>query len=92
MKSDPDLERRFATLAKEQGFNPVYLKEIIRLRNQGYNNTDIANMTGISRTTVNKYVQRLEQEENKEAIGKLILLGLALWVGLEIAKELFGSD
>lgn len=92
MEPDPEVEKQFAALAREQGFNPVYLKEILRLRNQGHNNAEISRMTGISRTTVNNYLNRLETEENREAIGKLILLGLALWIGLEIAQELFSGD
>lgn len=84
-----EVNAEFARRAKERGFNPVYLKEIIHYRNLGYNNSEIAEVTGISRSTVNDYVQRLKEQEDDPELGKLILLGLALYVGVQILSELF---
>jgi response regulator of citrate/malate metabolism len=85
-----EVNEEFARKAKERGFNPVYLKEIIHYRNLGYNNTEIADATGISRSTVNDYVSRLKEHEDDTGLVELILLGLALYVGVKIAEDLFG--
>jgi L-lactate utilization protein LutC len=89
---NPDeLNQQFIELCKKFGFNPVFLKEILRLRNLGYNNTQIAEQTGISRVTVNTYIEKIRAHENQEALGKLILLGIGLYIGVKILDELFGE-
>lgn len=79
----------FVELAKKLGFNPTFLKEIIRMRGFGYNNTEIANMTGISRVTVNNYIEKLKRQENQQAIGKLILFVIGIYLGTKILEEIF---
>lgn len=91
MVSTERWNREYVDLAKKHGFNPVYLKEIVRLRNMGYNNTQIAELTGISRTTVNEYVQQIRKQDQSEELGKLILMALGLALGAAILSELFNS-
>jgi orotate phosphoribosyltransferase-like protein len=71
-----NFQYRYVEVAKRHGFNPVLLKEIVRLRNIGYNNTEIAQMLGISRNTVTKYLEKLKKTENKEVFELLVLIGV----------------
>ncbi len=61
-----ELNRRYVTLAKKQGLNPVWLREIIDLRNRGFNHSQIAARTGISRETVASYLQRLGSMDRED--------------------------
>ena len=54
-----ELNLRYVKLARTKGFNPVWLREIIDLRNRGFNYSQIEQHTGISRETVANYSQRL---------------------------------
>jgi len=54
-----EVNRRYVDLAKRHGLNPVWLREIIDLRNRGFNYSQIGARTGISRETVANYLQRL---------------------------------
>jgi len=54
------INRRFVELAKKHNMNPVWLREIIELRNRGFNYSQIAERTGISRETVANYLQKFE--------------------------------
>ena len=78
-------------LAKKYGLNPVILKEIIRLHNMNYNNTEIAKELGISRNTVSKYLEKIRQMKEEERM-ELIALAIAMLGGtyalLKIAKYL----
>lgn len=82
----------FAQLSKKYGFNPAFLKQILILRNLGYNNTSIAEQAGISRVTVNSYIEKIKeyQNQNQREFAKLVLLCLGLYAGIKILEELFG--
>ncbi len=83
--------KQFIELAKKLGFNPVLLKEIIGYRNLGYNNTRIAEVTGISRITVNNYIEKIKQHETQEAFLRLVWLALGLYIGKKILDDVFGK-
>jgi len=83
------INRRYVELAKKNGMNPIWLREIIDLRNRGFNYSQIAERTGISRETVANYLQKLGSMEKKDywllVVGAgLILCGVGLiWYFLE---------
>lgn len=83
-----DLNQEYVYTAKKNGFNPVLLKEIIILRNKGYNNIEIANTLGISRNTVSKYNEKLRKTDDKEIV-KIIALTAALVGGAYLLTKLF---
>ena len=88
-KDEEELNRMFIQLSKEYGLNPAFLRQIIPLRNSGYNNTQIAERTGISRVTINTYVDKIRQHETEEGFKKLLLLGVGLYVGYKILEDIF---
>jgi DNA-binding NarL/FixJ family response regulator len=83
-----DINKRYIEIAKKHGFNPVLLKEIVGLRNRGYNNTEIAENLGISRNTVTKYLEKLRKTDNKDVFELLILIA-ALLGGMYLLSKLF---
>lgn len=77
------INRRYVELAKNNGMNPIWLREIIDLRNRGFNYSQIAERTGISRETVANYLQKLGSMTKKNywllVVGAgLILCGVGL--------------
>lgn len=83
-----DLNHRYIEIAKEHGFNPVLLKEIIRLRNKGYNNIEIAENLGISRNTVTKYVEKLRGTKDNDILELLALIAILLGGAILLSKLL----
>lgn len=81
-----DINRRYVEMAKKYGFNPVLLREIIRLRNRGYNNSEIALQLGISRNTVTNYLEKLKKTDDEEFLELLILIAAILGGAMLIAK------
>jgi len=61
-----EINRRYVELARRHGLNPVWLREIIDLRNRGFNYSQIAERTGISRETVANYSQRLMSLDRRD--------------------------
>jgi len=86
-----DINYRYIELAKQHGFNPVLLKEIVRLRNKGYNNVEIAKNLGISRNTVTKYLEKLRNTDDKEFLELLVLIA-ALLGGAYLLTKLFKNE
>ncbi len=81
----------FAEAAKRFGLNPALLKEIIRLRCLGYNNTEIFKLSGISRVSVNRYLAEIKQGPNRSPtdLKKLVLLCMIIYYYEEL-KDLMG--
>lgn len=82
------INRMFIELSRKFGFNPVYLRQILSLRNLGYNNTQIADQTGISRVTINTYIEKIRQHEDVENFKKLLALFFIIYVGTKFLEEL----
>ena len=61
-----EINRRYVELARRHGLNPLWLREIIDLRNRGFNYSQIAERTGISRETVANYLQRLRSMDRQD--------------------------
>jgi len=85
------LNQRLVGLAKKYGLNPIILREIILLRNQGYNNSEIANRVGISRQTVAKYLETLKTME-KEDLFNSVMITLLIIGGAALLSELFNGQ
>ena len=66
-------EENFVKMSKRLDFQPAFLKEIIKFRMHGNDNTEIAKLTGISRVTVNNYMKKL-RELSFEDTAKLVRL------------------
>jgi len=71
-----EVNKKFVELAKKYGMNPVWLREIIDLRNRGFNYSQIAKYTGISRETVANYLQKLGSMERRDKWRLIIGTGL----------------
>jgi hypothetical protein len=71
-----EVNKKFVELAKKYGMNPVWLREIIDLRNRGFNYSQIAEYTGISRETVANYLQKLGSMERRDKW--LLIIGTGL--------------
>jgi len=85
------INQKFVQLAKKYKMNPVWLREILNLHNQGYNYTEIANRTGISRHTVAEYLQKMRQMNRKD-YASLIVGAFFLVVGIAIIIDFFKKD
>ena len=90
MVADGGLDDRFIALARKYNLNPLYLNQIILLRNHGYNNTEIAEKTGISRVTVNNYVDRIGEVEAKDLL-KMIAFVLVAAAGIALLESIMGQ-
>lgn len=92
MKAEEYLRQLFNALARRYGFNPLVLKEVIILNARGYTNLEIANMLGISRNTVAKYLKKLKAMESPDFI-RLVLFAILAHGGLYfLPKELSESS
>ena len=60
------ISKEFIDLCKKYGFGRIYFENIIKLRSRGYNQSKISNKTGISRTTINKYIALLRKMSKRE--------------------------
>lgn len=84
------LDQRFLNLAHKYNLQPLYLQQILYLRNQGLNNTEIAERTGISRVTVNSYVEKVRQMESEDllkALGFVIMAAAGAALLSELLKK-----
>jgi len=84
-----EINRRYVELARRHGLNPVWLREIIDLRNRGFNYSQIAERTGISRETVANYLQRLRSMNRQDYW--LLVIGAGLIIaGVGIISYFLG--
>lgn len=72
------VQREFNRLARNHGFRPLLLREIINLQNQGLNRTQIAQRLGINRNTVTNYLSRLRSMDGRDRW--LLVVGVGLLV------------
>lgn len=86
-----DINLKFVNLAKKYNLNPLLLKEIVELQNQGYKQVEIAKRTGVARQTVAVYLEKLREirRTNKDDFAKLVGWALFLVLGVVIITELF---
>ena len=68
--------QKYIQLSKKYGLNPALLKEIVILRNKGYNNLNISERTGISKNTVNKYVNALNEMDRNDLLELLLVIAV----------------
>ena len=86
-----EVNRRYVQLARGHGLNPVWLREIIDLRNRGFNYSQIAERTGISRETVANYLQRLGSMDRHDYW--LLVVGAGLIIaGVGIISYFLGRN
>lgn len=81
MRTENYLRQLFNTIARNHGFNPVLLLEVIVLNARGYNNVEIAEMLGISRNTVSSYMRKLREIESPSFL-RLVLFAILIQGGL----------
>lgn len=87
-KLKSQVNEEYLKLAKKYKLNPIWLREIIELRNRGFNHIEIAHQLGISRETVASYLKKL-RDMNREDFWKIILaIGIILGGGYLIIKLL----
>ena len=86
-----EIDHDFVRLAKKHGLNPVWLREIIKLRNRGLNHTQIGARLGISRDTVSAYLSKLGQLDEPDFLGLLLRIGLLIG-GIYLLAEILGGD
>lgn len=82
------LNQKYLELCKKYSLNPSVLKDIVFYRSKGYNNSDIANMIGVHRVTVQNYVEKLREME-QEDFGKALLGVLTIIGGAYVLSKLF---
>lgn len=85
------INRRFVELAKKHNMNPVWLREIIELRNRGFNYSQIAERTGISRETVANYLQKFGAMDRRDTWLLIVGAGLIL-CGVGLIGYFLGKD
>lgn len=85
------INTKYVKVAKRNGLNPVWLKEIVDLHNRGFNYSQIAQRIGVSRETVSTYFQRLRSANRNDywlLIVGAVLIGGGIYV---LSKYLEGS-
>lgn len=85
------IEDEFVKLSKKHGLNPLWLREIVRLRNRGLNHSQIAAKMGISRDTVSAYFSKLGELDEPDFLGLLLRVGLLIG-GIYLLAEILGGD
>ena len=89
------LNEKIVEIARRYGLNPGMLRDILILRNRGMNNAQIASHMGINRNTVNKYVNALNEMNQKDLVELLALVAIigagAVVIGA-LLQALFGED
>ncbi len=70
------INMRYVEVARRNGLNPVWLREILDLHNRGFNYSQIAQRIGVSRETVSTYLQRLRSANRNDYW--LLILGAVL--------------
>ena len=90
LELEPKLIKEYAQLAKECGMSPIYLKEILILKQQGFNNQEIASRTGISPNTISNYFEKLNVMD-KDKVLRLILLVAVIAGGIALLDSLIGT-
>ena len=85
------IDSDFVRLAKKHGLNPIWLREIFRLRNRGLNHSQIAAHLGIARETVSTYFGKLRQLDEPDFLGLLLRAGLLIG-GIYLLNEILGGD
>ena len=89
------INEKIVEIARRYGLNPGMLRDILIFRNRGMNNGQIANHMGINRNTVNKYVNALNEMDQKDVLELLALVAIigagAMIIGT-LLQSLFGDD
>jgi len=91
MTYDDNIERaneKFIQISKKYKLNPALLKDIMLLRNKGYNNLQISEQTGINKNTINKYVAALGEMENNDLMTLLAMIAI-ITAGVYLLAKLF---
>lgn len=81
---------KFVELSKGYNLNPIYLQAIFPLAQKGYSNVYIANLTGISRSTVNMYLSKIKNMENED-FWKLVAMITLFAIGTALVSDIIGK-
>jgi hypothetical protein len=89
------VNEKIVDIACRYDLNPGMLRDILILRNRSMNNAQIASQMGISRNTVNKYVNALNEMDQKDLVELIALVAIigagAIVIGA-LLKSLFGEE
>lgn len=81
----------YVEVAKKNGLNPVWLREIVDLHNRGFNYSQIAQRIGVSRETVSAYLQRL-RSANRDDYWLLIVGAVLIGGGIYALYKYFEGN
>jgi len=87
-KVKSQVNEEYLKLAKKYKLNPTWLREIVELRNRGFNHIQIAHQLGISRETVASYLKKLRNMDREDLWKIIIAIGIILGGSYLIAKLL----
>ena len=85
-----DLTQQYVEFCRQHDLSHQIMKEILLLRSQGLNNTQIADTIGVSRVTVNTYVSKLNELNFQDLIKLIIFVGL-IFGGLTVLSEILNG-
>lgn len=68
--------RIYVRIAKQAGFKPLILKEVVFLKSKGLSNVEIANSLGVSRNTVSNYLDKLKEMHEEQFAELVSLIGI----------------
>ena len=85
------INMRYVEVARRNGLNPVWLREIVDLHNRGFNYSQIAQRIGVSRETVSTYLQRL-RSANRNDYWLLILGAVLIGGGIYVLYRYLGGS
>ena len=90
MIDEEELHKNLVEISKRYRLNPTFLREIVILRNRGFNNSEISERTGIARITVNNYVTALEKMPQSDLF-KIILIIIGIVGGTALVASIIKS-
>jgi len=85
------INTRYVEVARKNALNPVWLREIVGLHNQGFTYSEIARRMGVSRETVSTYLQRLGSA-NRNDYWLLLLGAVLIGGGMYALYKYFGDS
>lgn len=87
VKKLDDYKEEYRKIARRHDLDPEKLRDILELSTRGYNRSEIARRTDVSRQTVHRYLKKVKKEVDDDEFREMIIGLLATIGGLYLLKK-----